>query len=125
MVGQDAVFDRPGGKAQSIAKDLMKSVRSKHKYSAKAWKKIKKLLASGSKKAQTAMSRQTRGSNRMDEDQDGAWDNGHVGAWAAGDDGRMEYPGDVGGDAIMGDSTMEFDRRSYPPLSSPQNMNAN
>ena len=59
----------------------------------------------------------------MDEDQDGAWDDGHVGTWATGDAMRVDYPGDVDGDTIMGDSAMEFDRRSYPPLSAPQNMN--
>ena len=96
-------------------KDLMKSVRSKHEYSAKAWKKIKKSLASGSKKAQTVMSCQTRGASRMNKDQDGSWDNGRVGAWATGHNGRADYPGDVDGDTTMGDSAMEFDRRSSPP----------
>ena len=121
---QDAVFDRQGGKAQSTAKSLIKSVRSKHEYSAKAWKKIKKLLASGSRKAQTVMSRQARDAGRADDNQEGSCDDGRVGAWATGHEGRVDYPGDADGDTIMGDSAMEFDHRSYPPLSSPQNMNA-
>ena len=107
---------RPGGKAPSTARDVMKSMRGKHGYTNKAWKTIRKSLASGTKKAQTVISKQTRGTNRMDEDQDGAWDDGHVGTWATGDAMRVDYPGDVDGDTIMGDSAMEFDRRSYPPL---------
>ena len=102
----------------------MKSMRGKPGYAQKAMKTIRRSLASGTKKAQTVISKQTRGTNRMDEDQDGAWDDGHVGTWATGDAMRVDYPGDVDGDTIMGDSAMEFDRRSYPPLSVPQNMNA-
>ena len=102
----------------------MKSMRGKPGYAQKATKTIRQSLASGMKKAQTVISKQTRGTSRMDEDQDGAWDDGHVGTWATGDAMRVDYPGDVDGDTIMGDSAMEFDRRSYPPLSAPQNMNA-
>ena len=114
---------RPGGKAPSTARDAMKSMRGKPGYAQKAMKTIRRSLASGTKKAQTVISKQTRGTSRMDEDRDGAWDDGHVGTWATGDAMRVDYPGDVDGDTIMGDSAMEFDRRSYPPLSAPQNMN--
>ena len=60
VAGQDAIFEQNGGKAQSVAKSIMQSMCSNNAYSAKALKKLKKLLASKSKKTQSVVSRNQR-----------------------------------------------------------------
>merc|ERR1712131_468360 len=49
---------RPGGKAPSTARDAMKSMRGKPGYAQKAMKSIRRSLASGTKKAQSVISKQ-------------------------------------------------------------------
>ena len=123
MTTQDPVLPHKSGKAQSVGKSLIKSVRSKHGYSSKAIQKIKKSLASGSKKAQTVISRHSRAAGGGNHSGDGSWDDRRVGAWATGHSVRADQTGDVDEDTIMGEA-MEFDVISYPPLDLPQNMNA-
>ena len=60
VANSDAIFEQKGGKAQSVVKSIMQSVRNNHAYSAKALKKFKKSLASKSMKTQLVISRSKR-----------------------------------------------------------------
>ena len=107
-----------------MAKSIMQSMRSNHAYSAKALKKLKKSLASKSRKTQSVISRKQRGAASGRGHPAGSWDDGHVGTWATSHSRQPDYAGDADGDITMDNELIEFDRRSYPPLDKPQNMNA-